>query len=89
MTVPTLGLGINPLGPKICANGPNIFIASGVAITTSKFISPAFIFSARSSYPTMSAPAFFAASAASPWANTATRVVLPVPFGRTIEPLTD
>ena len=36
----------------------------------------------------MSAPAFFAASAAAPSANTATRTVLPVPRGMTAVPRT-
>src|SRR5574344_2159486 len=39
--------------------------------------------SARSSIPTLSAPAATAASAAAPWVNTATRTVLPVPLGST------
>ena len=38
--------------------------------------------SIRSSAPTMSAPAALASSALAPRANTATRTVLPVPFGR-------
>src|ERR1700690_1448933 len=63
-------------------------IASGLAITTSKSICPALTFSARSSKPTMSAPAAFAASAFLPWVNTATRTVLPVPCGITVEPRT-
>src|SRR5580692_3919895 len=63
-------------------------MASGLAITTSKSICPAFTFSARSSKPTMSAPAALAASAFLPWVNTATRTVLPVPCGITVEPRT-
>src|SRR5579871_5974203 len=63
-------------------------IASGVAITRSKSIWPALTFSARSSKPTTSAPAFLAASALLPWANTATRRLLPVPCGSTVEPRT-
>src|SRR6266436_4426823 len=63
-------------------------MASGLAITTSKSICPAFTFSARSSKPTMSAPAALAASAFLPWVNTATRTVLPVPCGMTVEPRT-
>src|SRR6185295_10281234 len=57
-------------------------------MTRSKLISPAFTFAARSSRPTMSAPAAFAASAFLPEVNTATRTVLPVPFGMTVEPRT-
>ena len=54
---------------------------SGVAIARSKSIWPACTFSARSSAPTMSAPAASASLARSPRANTATRTVLPVPCG--------
>src|SRR5271156_986992 len=63
-------------------------MASGLAITTSKSIWPALTFSAKSSKPTMSAPAALAASAFLPWVNTATRTVLPVPCGITVEPRT-
>ena len=50
---------------------------------------PPLICSAKSSKPTISAPASLAASACTPCANTATRVVLPIPFGNTIEPRTN
>src|ERR1700723_2078191 len=63
-------------------------MASGLAMTTSKSIWPALTFSARSSKPTTSAPAALAASAFLPWVNTATRTVLPVPCGITVEPRT-
>src|SRR5450830_60867 len=63
-------------------------MVSGEAITISKGMLPALIDSARSSIPTMSAPAALAASAFSPDANTATRTVLPVPAGSTTEPRT-
>jgi hypothetical protein len=49
---------------------------------------PVSIFSAKSSKPTSSAPAFFAASASSPCAKTITLNNFPVPFGKTVEPLT-
>src|SRR5260221_947908 len=88
VTVPTFGFGINPRGPKIWPNWPTMRMASGLAITTSKSIWPALTFSARSSKPTMSAPAALAASAFLPWVNTATRTVLPVPCGITVEPRT-
>ena len=57
-------------------------------MTTSKSIDPPLMVSARSSKPTMSAPAAVALSAFSPCAKTATRTVLPVPFGKTVEPRT-
>src|SRR5688500_7203650 len=49
---------------------------------------PAFTWAARSSMPTMSAPAAFASSTFLPAVNTATRRVLPVPCGITVEPRT-
>src|SRR6185437_904678 len=68
---------------------PTTRIASGVAITTPKLMSPPCIWAARSSMPTASAPAALAASAFSPAGqNTATRTVLPVPCGNTVEPRT-
>src|ERR1700722_14214460 len=63
-------------------------MASGLAITTSKSIWPALTFSAKSSNPTISAPAALAASTFLPWVKTATRTVLPVPCGITVEPRT-
>src|SRR5690554_226335 len=59
-------------------------MASGVAMTTSKSMLPFLTSSARSSIPTMSAPASLALSAFAPWVKTATRTVLPVPWGRTV-----
>ena len=79
--MPTLGLGIKPRGPRIWPKVPTIRIASGAAITMSKGISPALTKAAKSSIPTTSAPAALASSALAPWANTATRLVLPVPLG--------
>ena len=61
---------------------------SGVAIVRSKSILPCSICAARSSAPTMSAPAARASSAAAPVANTATRTSLPVPDGRATVPRT-
>src|SRR5260221_5167091 len=57
-------------------------------MTTSKLKSPARTFSARSSRPTMSAPAARAASWFLPLVNTATRTDLPMPCGNTVEPRT-
>ena len=67
---------------------PTLAIWSGVAIAASKSRKPPWIFSIRSSLPTMSAPAACACSALSPTANTATRAVLPVPCGRLTVPRT-
>src|ERR1700733_2776238 len=88
VTVPTFGFGIRPRGPNIWPSWPTMRMASGLAMTTSKSIWPALTFSARSSKPTMSAPAALAASAFLPWGNPATRTVLPVPCGITVEPRT-
>src|SRR5271170_1629934 len=88
VTVPTFGFGMRPRGPRIWPSCPTMRMASGLAMTTSKSIWPALTFSARSSKPTMSAPAALAASAFLPWVNTATRTVLPVPCGITVEPRT-
>src|SRR6202035_879283 len=88
VTVPTFGFGIRPRGPRIWPSCPTMRMASGLAMTTSKSIWPALTFSAKSSNPTMSAPAARAASAFLPCVNTATRTVLPVPCGITVEPRT-
>jgi hypothetical protein len=61
---------------------------SGVAITTSKFMFPFLISIAKSSVPTMSAPATDAFSILSPCVKTATRTALPMPFGKTDAPQT-
>ena len=52
---------------------------SGVATTTSKSLQPPWILATNSSEPTKSAPASSAALMLSPFANTRTRLVLPVP----------
>src|SRR3979490_34665 len=87
-TVPTLGFGIRPRRPRIWPSAPTTRIASGAAITMSKSILPALTCSARSSMPTMSAPASLAACALSPAAKTATRTFFPVPAGNTTAPRT-
>src|SRR5574344_870099 len=87
VTVPVFGFGIKPFGPRILPTLPTIPIQSGVAIKTSKLIFPAWISSAKSSFPTISAPAAFASSIFTPLAKTATLTVFPVPFGRTTAPL--
>ena len=66
----------------------NIFIDDGVEITSSKSEYPDFIFSAKSSIPTSSAPADLAWSASSPSAKTTTLIFFPFPFGSIAEPLT-
>src|SRR3989454_5636338 len=86
VTVPALGLGISPRGPRMRPSRPTTFIRSGVATATSKSIHPPWIFSTRSSAPTWSAPADSASFAFSPLANTSTRTVLPVPAGNATVP---
>ena len=63
---PSFGFGIRPRGPRILPSRPTSGIMSGVAMQRSKSILPAWIFSARSSAPTTSAPAARASSALSP-----------------------
>ena len=81
VTVPVFGFGIRPRGPSARPNLPTSGIMSGVAIAMSKSILPFSISAARSSLPTMSAPASRACLAASPAAKTAMRTDLPVPDG--------
>ena len=54
---PERGEGISPRGPSTRPSGPTTPIMSGVARATSKSIVPPLICCARSSAPTMSAPA--------------------------------
>ena len=89
VTVPTLGLGMRPRGPRIFPRRPTTPIMSGVAMAVSKSSHcSSWIFLATSSAPTWSAPAASASLALSPLANTSTRTLLPVPCGRTTVPRT-
>src|SRR5918997_445031 len=82
VTVPLLGFGMSPRGPSTGPSWPTALIWSGVATATSKSMKPwSLMRAARSSEPTTSAPASSASLAFSPSAKTATRRVLPVPFG--------
>src|SRR6266540_890380 len=87
-TVPTFGFGISPRGPSTLPRRPTTPIMSGVASTLSKSMNPPWIFSARSSAPTMSAPAASASFALSPFAKTAIFTALPIPCGSTTAPRT-
>src|SRR5215210_5587408 len=89
VTVPLFGFGMSPRGPRTGPSWPTAFIWSGVATATSKSMKPSFLIrEARSSEPTTSAPASSASLAFSPSAKTATRRVLPVPFGSISVPRT-
>ena len=88
VTVPDFGFGISPRGPSFFPSRPTVPIMSGDAIATSKSNQPSSIRFTRSSPPTSSAPARSASWAFSPWAKTMTRLVLPVPCGRTTVPRT-
>src|SRR6266545_2532337 len=81
VTVPALGFGILPRGPRMRPSFPTVPIMSGVATATSKSSNPSSICLARSAEPTTSAPASCASFAFSPSAKTAIRVSLPVPCG--------
>src|SRR5665647_2841994 len=82
VTVPVLGFGMSPRGPRILPSRPTLPIRSGVATAASKSVYPPATFSTSSSPPPSSAPASRACSARSPVAKTRTRAVLPVPCGR-------
>src|SRR5215831_18176895 len=89
VTVPVLGFGIRPFGPRTLPSLPTDRIMSGVEITASKSVQLSFwIFSTISSPPTMSAPAASASRCFSPVAITRTFFDLPSPCGRTTVPRT-
>src|SRR5215210_2104318 len=87
VTVPTLGFGILPWGPRMRPSRPTTGIMSGVAIAMSKSVKPSSCTRvARSSAPTKSAPASSASRALSPLAKTAIVTSLPSPCGSAIVP---
>ena len=79
VTEPNFGFGIKPFGPKTFPSFDNFIIIDGVQINFSKFNSPLFIFSIKSSPPTISAPAVFASEALVSSHTTATLTCFPVP----------
>ena len=81
VTVPALGLGIKPLGPKTLPNFATFGIISGVAISRSNSIFPLLMLSTRSSSPNKSAPAALAFDTFSPLVITAILMLWPVPCG--------
>src|SRR6266566_4906211 len=89
VTVPVLGLGMRPRGPRTLPSLRTSPMASGVATATSNSAQPSWHFFIRSSKPTYSAPAARAASAEGPFlAKTSTRTVLPLPCGSGTVPRT-
>src|SRR3989449_2512853 len=88
VTVPSLGSGMRPRGRSTLPSRPTCPMRSGVAMVESKSMNPPCTFSTRSSAPTTSAPASRASRSFSPLANTATRTVLPMPWGSTMAPRT-
>ena len=88
VTVPVFGFGIRPRGPSTLPRRPTWPMSSGVETAESKLVQPSATFWMSSAPPTSSAPAAIAASAAGPVANTMTRAVLPVPWGRMTVPRT-
>ena len=78
VTVPVLGFGIKPFGPKTFAILLTTAIMSGVAMITSTSI---FSCNAetKSSPPTFFTPSDFASSAALPYAKTAISTFFPKP----------
>ena len=83
VTVPALGFGIKPLGPRTLAILPKCLIIVGVATTVSKSRAtlPFAISSINSSQPAIAAPAASTAFV-SPSVITQIFEVLPEPFGR-------
>ena len=81
-TVPNLGLGIKPFGPKTLPNLPTLDIMSGVQTKISKSTLPLLISSTRSSDPNFSAFDNFASSIFSFEQITATLIFLPFPWGK-------
>ena len=89
VTVPTLGFGIRPRGPRMRPILPTDAIMSGVATSVSKSNQfSSLILVMYSSPPAKSAPASSASLTLSPLAMTTTRFDLPVPDGITHEPRT-
>src|SRR5215470_17492626 len=88
VTVPDLGLGIRPRGPRMRPSGPTLLIMSGVAMATSKSVQPCWMRCTRSSPPMKSAPASCASRALSPPTKASTRTILPVPAGSDTVPRT-
>jgi hypothetical protein len=86
VTVPSLGFGILPCGPRMRPRRPTTGIMSGVAIAMSKSVKPSWMRVARSSSPTTSAPASRASSALGPRANTAIVTSRPAECGSVIVP---
>ena len=88
VTVPVLGFGIRPRGPRTLPSLPTARIMSGVATTASKSTQPPAMRSTSSSPPTTSAPASSASFCLSGPAITTTRFDLPRPCGSTTVPRT-
>jgi len=86
VTVPDFGLGMRPLGPRTRASVRTCFMASVVAMATSKSSQPSLTFFISSVRPASSAPAARAASGAS--VKTITRTFLPEPLGSGVVPRT-
>ena len=84
-TVPALGLGMRPLGPRMRPRRETLPMTSRVARATSNSSQPPSMRRMRSSLPTWSAPASWAMRAASPSAKTSTRTCRPRPWGSTTE----
>src|ERR1041384_7327987 len=86
VTVPALGLGIKPLGPRTLPSLETTRIMSGDATATSKAIQHFSIPGTRSSPPALTAPASRALGATSDWQKAMTRLDLPMPLGRLMAP---
>ena len=78
-TVPDLGEGILPCGPRIRPSLDTLRIMAGVATATSKSVQPSEIFLIRSSPPASMAPAALARATSSPSQKAMTFLLTPMP----------
>src|SRR4051812_18819848 len=88
VTVPALGEGILPWGPRTLPKRAILGIMSGVAMATSNSVQPLLTLAMSSSAPASMAPAALAVSMLAPWTKAMTRLVLPMPLGRESAPRT-
>ena len=88
VTVPDLGFGIKPLGPKILPNGPNFPITAGIVTITSTS-QPSLIFFVNIHQDLHNQqPASLASASLSELLNANTLTSLPVPLRKDTTPLT-
>src|SRR3972149_5897143 len=87
VTVPLLGSGSRPGGPRTLPSLPTSPMTSGEAMITSMSAQPPWIFSTYSCRPAWSAPAARASLSLGGLVSTRTLTALPIPWGRATVPL--